>query len=209
MPLGGGLPTTQARDLTIQRREGDLVVGTFGRGAFILDDYAALRDVTPQTLAEEARLFPLRDAYMFDELPQVQAAWGNTATPNPPYGALLTYSVGQRPAAGVTLVLSITDSSGRTVRRMDLPGDVGLRRVAWNLRADPPPAAGDAAGREGRGGGAGVEPQLAAAVSGRGGPVQGPPVQPGRYRATIAKEVGGTVTPIGQAQTFAVVPLPR
>ena len=45
--LKAGLPTIQARDLAIQRRENDLVVGTFGRGAYILDDYSALRELTP------------------------------------------------------------------------------------------------------------------------------------------------------------------
>ena len=82
--LKGGIPTTQARDLTIQRRENDLVVGTFGRGAFILDDYSALRELTPAAMTAEARLLPLRDAYLFEELGQQQAAWGNVSTPNPP-----------------------------------------------------------------------------------------------------------------------------
>ena len=74
--LKGGIPTTQARDLQIQRRENDLVVGTFGRGAFILDDYSALRGVTPQALTEDARLFPLRDAYIFNELGQYRRRVG-------------------------------------------------------------------------------------------------------------------------------------
>ena len=76
--LKGGIPTTQARDLVIQRRENDLVVGTFGRGAYILDDYSALRDLTPAALTEEARLLPLRDAYLYEELGQQAAAWGTS-----------------------------------------------------------------------------------------------------------------------------------
>ena len=43
MQLKGGMPTTQARDLRFSGARGDLVVGTFGRGAYILDDYTALR----------------------------------------------------------------------------------------------------------------------------------------------------------------------
>ena len=54
--------------MAIQRRENDLVLATFGRGFYILDDYSALREITPQALAEEARLFPLRDAYLFNPL---------------------------------------------------------------------------------------------------------------------------------------------
>src|SRR5262245_9889190 len=96
--LKGGMPTTQARDVAIQRRDNDLIVGTFGRGVYILDDYTALRDLTPQSLTEEARLFPLRDAYIFDQLGQQEAAWGNASTSNPPYGAVFTYNVGKAPA---------------------------------------------------------------------------------------------------------------
>src|SRR5262249_20370709 len=50
--LKGGMPIAQVRDLTIQRRENDLVLGTFGRGFYVLDDYSALRELTPQTLSD-------------------------------------------------------------------------------------------------------------------------------------------------------------
>src|SRR4029453_16511729 len=98
--LSGGIPTTQARDLYAQRRENDLIVGTFGRGVFILDYYSALRSLTGLAATDEARLFPLRDAYLFDVLSQQQAAWGNETNPNPPFGAVFTYSLGRPPAAG-------------------------------------------------------------------------------------------------------------
>ncbi len=211
--LDGGLPTTQARDLVIQRRESDLVVGSFGRGAFVLDDYTALREVTPQAFTESAHLFRLRDAYIYDELTQAGAAWGNTASPNPPYGAVFTYNIGQAPAADAKLVLNITDDGGRVVRRMEVPREPGLHRAAWNLRGDPPAQpAGEAGGRGGQGGapagGAGDQEQPAQGT-GRGGQPQGPAVPAGRYRATLATVSGDTVTPIGQPQTFAVIPLPR
>jgi photosystem II stability/assembly factor-like uncharacterized protein len=140
--LKGGIPSTQARDLQIQRRENDLVVGTFGRGAYILDDYSALRALTPQALTEEARLFPLRDAYMFNELSHQQAAWGNVTTPNPPYGAVFTYHVGQSPAADTKLVLTIADDTGKPFRRLDLQTTPGLHRIAWNLRGETPAGGG-------------------------------------------------------------------
>jgi photosystem II stability/assembly factor-like uncharacterized protein len=211
--LKGGIPTTQARDLQIQRRENDLVVGTFGRGAYILDDYSALRALTPQALTEEARLFPLRDAYIFNELSHYGAAWGNESTPNPPYGAAFTYHVGQAPAAGTKLVLSIADDAGRPVRRLDLASQTGVQRVVWNLRGEPP-AGGGRAGR----GMASPRPAEAddseqdpepPAFGGRGGPPQGPPVAAGRYRATLGRLTGDVVTPIGESQTFQVLPLPR
>ena len=48
--LKGGLPVTQMRDLAIQKRENDLVVATFGRGFYVLDDYTPLRNLTKETL---------------------------------------------------------------------------------------------------------------------------------------------------------------
>jgi hypothetical protein len=207
--LRGGIPTTQARDLEIQKRETDLVVGSFGRGAYVLDDYSALRDVSSETLAQNAALFQLRDAYLFDELGQVRAAWGDPTTPNPPFGAIFTYHLSKTPAADDRLVLVVSDDTGRQVRRLELSREPGVHRVAWNLRGEP--QAGGQGG--GRGGGGGeVDPELAAMLAaqggGRGGP-QGPVVAPGRYRATLGTLTGDKVTPIGEPQVFNVVLLPR
>jgi photosystem II stability/assembly factor-like uncharacterized protein len=209
--LRGGIPTIQSRDLHIQRRENDLVVGTFGRGAYILDDYSALRGLTAEALAAEARLFPLRDAYLFNELGHHGAAWGNISTPNPPFGAVFTYHVGQAPAADARFVLTIADESGKPVRRLDLAKETGVHRIAWPLRGDPPAAgrgAGPGGGRGAGGGGGDEQEQPAFGGGGRGGQ-QAPLVAPGRYRATLGKLVGEIVTPIGDPQTFLVVPLPR
>jgi photosystem II stability/assembly factor-like uncharacterized protein len=226
--LKGGIPTSMARDLHIQKRENDLVVGTFGRGAYILDDYSPLRGITAATFTSQAQLLPLRDAYLYNELGQQRAAWGNTATPNPPYGAVFTYFVGQPPAGDAKLAITIADETGKQVRRVEVPKSAGIQRFAWNLNRDPPApqpqpgrggqaaAGGDAAGGgdagrggppagrggqgAGRGGGQG---------GGRGGAPQGPPVEPGRYRATLGTLSGDTFTAIGEPRTFMVVPLPR
>jgi photosystem II stability/assembly factor-like uncharacterized protein len=196
--LAGGIPTIQARDLQIQKRESDLVVGTFGRGAFVLDDYSALRSITPEALAREATLLPLRDAYLYDELGQQVAAWGNEVTPNPPYGALFTYHLGAAADPGAKLVLTIADGSGKQVRRIELTKEQsapGVHRVAWNLRGDPPPGAGEPAA--GRGGGR------------FGQPPQGPEAAPGRYRATLGRMNGDNVTRLGEPVSFFVVALRR
>ncbi|MFN0085228.1 MAG: VPS10 domain-containing protein [Blastocatellia bacterium] len=63
--LKGGLPTIAVRDLAIQKRENDLVAGTFGRGIYVLDNYAPLREVKPEVLAQDAHLFPVKDALMY------------------------------------------------------------------------------------------------------------------------------------------------
>ena len=62
-----GLPTTTITDMEIQQRENDLVVATFGRGVYILDDYSALRDLTPDLLAKQAALLPIKQGLMYVE----------------------------------------------------------------------------------------------------------------------------------------------
>ncbi|MCB0635738.1 MAG: glycosyl hydrolase, partial [Lewinella sp.] len=64
--LSAGLPTIAVRDMAIQRRENDLVLATFGRGFYILDDYTALREVEAEPM-EEASLFAVRDALIFEK----------------------------------------------------------------------------------------------------------------------------------------------
>ncbi|MGE5200258.1 MAG: VPS10 domain-containing protein [Rhodospirillaceae bacterium] len=201
--LKGGMPTIQVRDMTVHRRENDLILATFGRGFYILDDYSALRELSAQALAEDARLYPLRDAPFFNQTGMAPAGTagigplsGNWTAPNPPFGAVFTYSVAKEPAADATLVLTITDETGKQVRRLDLDKTVGLRRVAWNLRGDPPAAAAGAAGGRGQ----------AAGGFGRG---QVPPVPAGRYRATLGTLVGDKVTPIGEPQAFQVTVIPQ
>ena len=209
--LRGGLPVAQIRDMDIQRRETDLVLGTFGRSFYVLDDYSALREVSAQTLAEEARLFPLRHAYQYPVLGQQRAVESNWTTDNPPYGATFTYHVRQDLPADARLAIRINDSNGRRVRLMEISKSAGVRRVTWNLTEDPAPPPPAAAGAEppgrgagaGRGGGGG-----GGRGGGRGGP-QGPPVTPGRYTATLGKLVGEAFTPVGPSQSFAVVPLPK
>ncbi len=224
--LKGGLPVAQVRDMVVQKRENDLVLGTFGRGFYVLDDYSALREVSAQALAAEAELFPVRQTYQFDQFGYVEAAWGNFTTPNPPVGAQLTYHVG--PTFSGNLVLTISDDQGRQVRRIDVPETPGVNRVTWNLRGDAPAAAPGAPAPGGRAAGAGaagagaagrgavVDPAAVAALAaaqggggrgGRGGG-GGPVVQPGRFTAQLGRLNGGQVTPIGKAQAVQVVPLP-
>lgn len=212
--LKGGLPVCQVRDLAVQKRENDLVLGTFGRSFFVLDDYSPLRDVTAQALSQEAQLLPLRTAYQYTEAGYEQAAWGNEVTPNPPAGAVFTYSVGQALPADTKLVLTIADETGKQVRRLDqitgenrqtqeLPKSVGIHRVVWNLRGDMAVPQGAAGGAGTRGG---APPAGGGGFGGRGGGA--PAVEPGRFTATLGKMSGETVTPVGAPQSFMVVPLP-
>ncbi len=94
--LKGGLPTIAVRDLAIQKRENDLVIGTFGRGIYILDDYTPLRFVKPELLAQESHLFPVKDALMYIQSQPLggrgKAFQGESFyTAESPYGATFTY----------------------------------------------------------------------------------------------------------------------
>jgi photosystem II stability/assembly factor-like uncharacterized protein len=203
--MKGGMPVIQVRDIAIQRRENDLVLATFGRGFYILDDYSALRAITPEALAEEARLFPLRDAYLFTAKGMAPAGSagigtlsGNTTFPNPPTGAVFTYSIGREIPGDAKLVMTITNEQGRQFRRLDVDKTPGLRRMVWNLRGETPPPDPAAGGGRGQGGGG------QQAFGGRGGQ-GGPLATPGRYTAQLGRLVGDKVEPIGPPQVFRVM----
>lgn len=95
--LTGGAPTISFRDVTIQRRENDVVAASFGRGFFILDDYTPLRSVSEQALEDEALLFPGRRAWWYMERHPLAftktgaQGHGYYQAPNPPFGANFTY----------------------------------------------------------------------------------------------------------------------
>ena len=101
--LGEGAPTISFRDLEIQRRDNDLVGATFGRGFYILDDYAPLRDMADGALAAGAVLFPVRDAWWYIPNTPLQApgqpTLGTTSfvAPNPDFGATFTYWLADPP----------------------------------------------------------------------------------------------------------------
>lgn len=95
--LKGGLPTIAMRDIEIQKRENDLVLASFGRGFYILDDYSPLREMSEATLDNEAEIFPIKDSWMFIEAAPLglrgKAFMGESyySAENPPVGAVFTY----------------------------------------------------------------------------------------------------------------------
>ena len=98
--LKAGLPTVAIRDMEIQQRENDLVLGTFGRGFYVLDDYSPLRRVSEEKLNNSiAIVFDIKDGEMF--MPSMPLGRrGKTfqgesyfTTPNPEIGAVITYYV--------------------------------------------------------------------------------------------------------------------
>ena len=91
------LPTIAVRDLEIQRRENDLIIGTFGRGIYILDDYAALRSDASALAQADATLFPIRDTWLyiegdqFDDRRKGSSGSAFFSAPNPPNGVNIRY----------------------------------------------------------------------------------------------------------------------
>ena len=92
--LKSGLPTAAVRDIVIQEREMDLVIATFGRGFYILDDYSPIRNFRKEMLEKDGIILPVKDAKMFVETSGFDNM-GSTyfKAPNPPYGATITYYV--------------------------------------------------------------------------------------------------------------------
>lgn len=94
--IKGGLPTIAIRDMAIQKRENDLVLASFGRGFYVLDDYTPLRNLK-QTDGKEGYIFPIKDSWMYVESSPLgirgKGFLGESyyAAENPKVGAVFTY----------------------------------------------------------------------------------------------------------------------
>jgi photosystem II stability/assembly factor-like uncharacterized protein len=140
--IRSGLPHAPVHWLTIQEQFNDLVVATYGRGFWILDDITPLRSLTTEVLAEPAHMFPPRPAYRFRAITDpMDMPDDATEGRNPPYGADLTFSLNRAPRDDERSALKIivTDAGGKTVRTIDAgkTAAAGVNRVWWDLRMDP------------------------------------------------------------------------
>ena len=227
--LKGGLPTISIHDLNIQKRENDLVVGTFGRSIYILDNYAPLRTIKPETLAQEAVLFPVKDAMMYIQSQPLggrgKSFQGESffTAENPAFGATFTYYLKEalksrkqmrqesekeadRKGEGIriptaeelraeeeeeplAIVFTVSDSSGRVVRRLTAPAAQGINRVNWDLRIPAPVLSTRQAS---------AEEEIFT------DPPSGPLVMPGKYTVSLARRANGVMTPLSSPQEFNV-----
>jgi photosystem II stability/assembly factor-like uncharacterized protein len=229
--LKGGLPTIAVRDLAVQRQMNDLVVGTFGRGIYVLDDYSPLRQLSPQALEQESVLLAGRTAYLYIPTRQYGLrgkgfqGMGFYTAPNPRYGAAFTYYLKEpirsskerrqeeekklagkkeQPPYPAKEKLRAEDEEEAPAILLTISDSDGtpLRTITGPVTAGIHRVAWDL--RE-------PAPELPR-------PRQrdadedlfqeepaGPLVMPGRYRVTMAKRVDGVVTSLGAAQEFEVV----
>ncbi len=156
LPLQNNLPHTPIAGLVVQEDFNDLVVGTWGRGFWILDDIGPLQQLTPTILKERAYLFDLRPAYAFAlRAPTTTESFAaefdppSTTGHNPPYGASINYYL-RSPAAGA-VQLTIVDDKGKTIRVLDGPKSAGINRIWWNLRGEAPKEATGSQAQAGEG----------------------------------------------------------
>jgi photosystem II stability/assembly factor-like uncharacterized protein len=229
--LKGGLPTVQVRDLAIQERENDLVLATFGRGFYVLDDYSALRTASKETLEREATLFPPRGAWMFiasaPKGGREKGFFGDRyfTAPNPPFGAVFTYYLKDE-------LKTLRKTRMEAEKEKQKKGDDTLYPTWDDLRAEDreedPTILLTVKDQDG-----GVVRRLTGPVTAGFSRVAwdlrfpqteptnltpgdidpwdrlpaGPLAAPGRYTVTLAKRVRGVETPLGEPQTFEAVPL--
>ncbi|HEV2388520.1 MAG TPA: hypothetical protein VGS20_14840 [Candidatus Acidoferrales bacterium] len=167
--LRQNLPSTSIRDLVVHTdyHMNDLVIGTYGRGFWILDDITPLRQI-----AADPKAISSSSAYLFKPEEAIRARinsnWDQPTSvevphaPNPPYGVIVDYYLSRKPDGPIQL--QVVDSHGNLVRSMSstlpppiegqayprywlaspqaraLTTDIGLNRVNWNLQYDDPPA---------------------------------------------------------------------
>ncbi len=199
IPYRQNFPTVAVRDIQIHPRERDLIVGTHGRGVWIIDDIRPLEKLTPEVLAGEAALFEIRPATMW-ATKSSSDMYGSPgyAAENPVPGAYIHYYLKPGEKKSPKVKLAIYDQEGREVRNLTASGEPGLHRIVWDLRESHPSgidleamAAGMMSGFGGgaaRGAGSAVSGGQRATGMGRAMGFGGgftPLALPGEYRAVL------------------------
>ncbi|MGE5244185.1 MAG: VPS10 domain-containing protein [Betaproteobacteria bacterium] len=133
--LSNNLPPAPVYWLTIQKRFNDLVISTYGRGDYILDDVTALREYDKAKSANAAYLFTPRPAYRFRSIGngRMSEPGSRIVGQNPPYGADINFYL---PAADPKVTLSVAGPDGKIVRTLSEHGQAGINRVWWDLRGE-------------------------------------------------------------------------
>jgi hypothetical protein len=134
-PLQGNLPHAPVYWMTVQEHFNDLVVGTYGRGFWILDDLTPIQQMKQEVRDAAASLFPPRPTYRFrPSVTPVTMSEDPSAGQNPPYGAAISYYLKTAPSGDVKV--KIEDSKGQTVRTLNATKNVGFNRITWNLEGE-------------------------------------------------------------------------
>ncbi|MFC2161741.1 WD40/YVTN/BNR-like repeat-containing protein [Acidobacteriota bacterium] len=170
MAYKNDFPTVAVRDIQIHPRERDLLVGTHGRGLWVLDDIKPLEQMTSEVLDSTFALFDIRQATLYSsKSSSMYSGPHEYSAPNPPFGAGINYYLKEKPKADDILKMSVVDSEGQEVAFLRTTNNRGLNRIYWNLREQRT---------------ATVQPTVSQGRSGRGSS-GGPFVLPGRYTVVL------------------------
>jgi len=229
--LKGGVPTIAVRDVAIQDREGDVVLGTFGRGFYVLDDYSPLRGLTRETLEKDAVLFPVKDALAYIEVSRLggrdKADQGDSffTAPNPPFGAVFTYYLKDEIQTRTEVR---REREKEAIKQEQAPPYPSLDELRAEAREEKPAIVITVTDPEGNvvrqlegPVGKGFHrvawnlryPATVPASARRADPMpwesepKGPMAVPGTYKVSLARRVDGAVTPLAGPVEFNVVPL--
>ena len=136
MSLHTNMPHTPMYGIVVQEHFNDLVVGTYGRGYWILDDITPLQQLDASITSSSAHLFEPRAAYRYRPVSEQYAMFDDQSDGrDPPYGASINYWLGdgvEGPAE-----LEIANAAGQVVRTLTGSTDRGVNRLWWDLQGEP------------------------------------------------------------------------
>jgi hypothetical protein len=230
--MKGGLPTIAVRDIAVQKQANDLVLATFGRGFYVMDDYSPLRQTRRDTLEQNSILFPVKDAWMYIRSNTVFSGFQGSSfytAPNPPYGATFVYYLKDAPK---TLKQKRQEAEREAEKKNQPIRYPSIEELRAETEEDAPAllfTVTDSDGRVVRRLNApamqGIQrvvwdmrytppaisaapPNIPAGITlpeGFSFGPQGPLVMPGKYSISMSMRVGGVVTPMPGSQSFNVV----
>lgn len=136
MRLKNNLPPAPVYWLEVQERFDDLVIGTYGRGYYILDNVAPLREYAYDAQDKDIYMFSIRDAYRFQPQQAIKTDGPSlNSGSNPAYGADINYFLKDSTDSPVTI--EILSKNGNVIRTLAGPGKQGVNRQMWDLRYAP------------------------------------------------------------------------
>jgi photosystem II stability/assembly factor-like uncharacterized protein len=137
VPLQSNLPQAPVHWMVVQDQFNDLVVATYGRGFWIMDDITPLQQMNRDVLNSSLHLFKPRDAYRFREVTSIQGYPNDQCIGrNPVYGAYINYYAAK--AAQEKVKITILDKENRIIRTLTGPVKAGINRVYWDLKYESP-----------------------------------------------------------------------
>lgn len=135
IPLQSNMPHAPVHWMVVQEHFNDLVVATYGRGFWIMDDITPLQQLTPEVIESDVHLFAPRPAYRFRfKSTPMDSAQEPSVGQNPPYGASINYYLKDRAKGKVSI--EIFDETGEKVKSLNGVNKAGINRINWNLRYD-------------------------------------------------------------------------